>query len=75
MYQFTLTSTEYPLHTVVNIDLWDVEPNGSRTLLRLDHIFLPEPAEGLFERDQQEFLALVVRELEKWVSNTRHTDQ
>lgn len=75
MYQFTLTSAEYPLHTVVNIDLWELAEDGSRTLIALDHVFIPEPSGALFERSQQEFMLLVEHELQKWIARKWDTPQ
>ena len=75
MYQLTLTSTEYPNHTVVNFDLWLFPDDGPRTLERMEHIFIPEPSGALFERSQSEFLTLVHEELGKFLARTVDTRQ
>nr|CRY94863.1 hypothetical protein [uncultured prokaryote] len=75
MYQFTLTSTEYPNHTVVNFDLWRFEEDGRRSLERLEHVFLPQPSGALFERSEMEFLNVVSLELEKFAQKKRDTGQ
>ena len=75
MYQFTVTATEFSLHTVVAFSLWELSDDGTRELERLESVFIPEPNGGLFEKTEAEFLHAVSLEYEKFAAKARDTRQ
>lgn len=75
MYHLQVTAKQYSASTVILLSLWEIQEDGSRTMLAHDSRAIPTVQGGLFEEPPAEFLAHVIERLTDTQKIWRHTHQ